>query len=197
MSFWTVATAVGLGGLLAITALVQPPGKVKRWVKSRDPCYYIATWTFFAPTPGVTDVRLLWREELVDGTVGPWHEVAPPRLGILRGLWNPTKRARKVVRDCSGRLKAARERDEDELFMLSVSYLLILHHVVGLPRSPLSAARQFALVETQGADDEDGPLDLLFASPWHDLPGANRDLKPGMGKPPELVVPAACWALSR
>jgi hypothetical protein len=187
-----VAAALGFGALLAITAAVQPiRWKSRRWVKDRDPCYYIPTWTFFAPTPGVTDVRLLWREQLVDGTVGPWHEVAPPCQGILRALWNPTKRARKVVFDCRARLKGARDGDRGELFMLSVSYLLILQHVVRLPASPLGAARQFALVETQGADDENGLLELLFVSPWHALPGARRDLEPGASNRPEPVGPAA------
>jgi hypothetical protein len=192
MSFWTVAAAVGFGGLLAITAAVQlPSSKFKQWVKTRDPCYYIPTWTFFAPNPGVTDVRLLWREQLVDGVVGPWHEVEAPRQGLLRGLWNPTKRARKVVYDCRRRLQAARERDQDELFMLSVSYLLILQHVVRLPGSPLSASRQFVLLETQGADDEDGLLKLLFVSPWHDLRGAGRGLEPRSREPVEAVGRAA------
>jgi hypothetical protein len=192
MSFWTVVAAVGFGGLLAITAAIQRPGsRFKRWVKTRDPCYYIPTWTFFAPNPGVTDVRLLWREQLVDGVVGPWHEVDRPRQGILRGLWNPTKRARKVLHDCRRRLQAARDRDEDELFMLSVSYLLILQHVVSLPVSPLSASRQFVLLETQGTDDEDGLLTLLFVSPWHDLRGASRGLVPRSEEPLETVGHAA------
>jgi hypothetical protein len=193
MSLWSAAAALGFGGLLAITAAIQPIpwSKLRGWVKSRDPCYYVPTWTFFAPNPGVKDVRLLWREQLVDGNVGPWHEIAAPRCGLPRALWNPAKRARKVVFDCRRRLAHAREREQDELFMLSVSYLLILHYVVGLPASPLSAARQFALVETQGADDDDGLLELLFASPWHHLPGASRDLELGTSKPPELVGSAA------
>jgi hypothetical protein len=188
MSFWTLAAAVGFGGLLAITAAIQPPrSKFKHWVKNRDPCYYIPTWTFFAPNPGVTDVRLLWREQLVDGVVGPWHELERPSQGILRGLWNPAKRTRKVVYDCRRRLQAARERDQDELFMLSLPYLLILRHVVDLPASPLSASRQFVLVETQGADDEDGLFKVLFVSPWHDLRGASRDLAPPLRRPLETV----------
>jgi hypothetical protein len=192
MSFWSAVAALGFGGLLAITIAIQPPGwKFRRWVKARDPCSYVPTWNFFAPTPGVKDVRLLWREQLVDGSVGPWHEAAAPRQGILRALWNPAKRSRKVLFDCRGRLKEADESDRGELFMLSVSYLLILNHVLCLPASPFGAARQFVLAESQGADDEAGPLELLFVSPWHVLPGPHRDLEPEMGRLRELVGPAA------
>lgn len=192
MSFWTVAAAVGFGALFVISAAIQPIGwKTRRWVKDRDPCSYFPTWTFFAPNPAVADVRVLWREQLFDGAPGPWREIAAPRAGFLRAIWNPTKRARKVVFDCRGRLKGARESDRGELFMLSVSYLLILHHVIRLPASPLVAARQFVLVESQGADHKDGPIEVLFVSPWHDLSGASRELEPARSKVPELVGPAA------
>jgi hypothetical protein len=181
--------------LLAITAAIQPPwSTLRRWVKDRDPCAYIPTWTFFAPSPGVKDIRLLWREQLVDGTAGPWHEAVPPRQGLLRALWNPTKRTRKVVFDCRGRLKEAHTSDygeRGELYMLSVSYLLMIQHVTRLPASPFAAARQFVLVETQGADEEDGRFELLFVSPWHFLPGASRDPEPEREKGPEPVGPAA------
>jgi hypothetical protein len=63
--------------------------------------------------------------------------------------------------------------------------------VVGLPASPLSAARQFALVRTRGADDEGGLFELLFASPWHRLPPVSPDLGLDVSETPEPVGPAA------
>jgi hypothetical protein len=121
-------------------------------------------------------MRVLWRERLVDGTVGPWHEALAPRGGVLRAIWNPTKRLRKVVFDCKRKLERAGENRDDELFILSVQYLMLLRHVVDLPASALGAARQLALVKTQGADDdEDGLFELLFVGPWHALPGVDSE----------------------
>jgi hypothetical protein len=192
MTWWSVAAALGFGGMLAITAAIQPG----RWglrerVLARDPFCYVPTWTFFAPDPGVADARLLWRERLVDGTVGPWQEALPPPRGAWRAVWNPRKRARKAVLGCSSRMAAAGRSADDESVLLDLAYLMIVQYVVALPASPLSAARQFALVRTRGADDEDGLFELQFASRWHRLPPASSDLGPDMVGTPEPVEPAA------
>jgi hypothetical protein len=171
MSVWSVAAALGFAGMLVITAAVQPRSwGWRRRIDALDPCSYVPGWTFFAPEPAVKDVRLLWRERLVDGSVGPWHELAPPQGGLLRSLWNPTKRARKVVWDCGERVARAGASDCDGIAVLSLPYLMIVQCVNGQPASPLGAARQFAVVETQGADDQDGPFELRFVSAWHRLP---------------------------
>jgi hypothetical protein len=190
MTLWSVVAAVGFGALLVVTAAIQPT----RWrwrmlVKDRDPCSYVPTWTFFAPDPGVTDARLLWRERLDDGTVGPWHEAVAPTTGIQRALWNPTKRARKVAADCRRMIERGREGSDGELLVLSLPYLMILQHVVGICRSPLGVARQFAIVSTQGADDVDGLFDVVYVSSWHELPGASPRPE-AMSEPAELVEPA-------
>lgn len=194
MSVWSALAGLGFGGMLVITAAIQPHGrKLRRWVKERDPCYYLPTWTFFAPDPGVMDTRLVWRERLVDGTIGPWHEAVAPCGGVRRALWNPTKRARKVIFDLGRMLESRAQRSEDsELSMLSLPYLIILQHVVGLPVSPLGAARQFALLKTQGADDDgDGLFELLFVSVWHLLPDLGPDRRLGQGANAQPVDAAA------
>jgi hypothetical protein len=161
MSLWTLGAIFGFGGLLVVTAVVQPRRwSVWRWVRARDRFALVPWWTFFAPTPGVTDVRLLWREELVDGTVGPWHEAILPRSGFRRAVWNPTKRARKAVYDCGRSVSRTARGGDTALDLLSLPYLMILQRVLGLPASPLGRARQFAVVETQGASER---FDLRFA----------------------------------
>ena len=170
MSAWTVAAVLVFGAILVATVAVQP-GRW-RWrslVRARDPVGLIPWWTFFAPYPGTTDTRLLWRERLVDGAVGPWREAVPPPTGLRRAVWNPTKRARKAVWDCSLKIPPAWGRGDDAMAMLRLPYLMIVQHVVGQPASPRSASRQFALVATQGADHEDGLFELRFVSPWHRL----------------------------
>lgn len=192
MSLWTVAAAAGFGGMLVLTAAVQSRRwKLRAWLRARDPCAYIPWWTFFAPTPGVTDVRLLWREQLVDGGLGPWHEALAPSRGLRRAVWNPAKRTRKAVLDCGHGLAQEQDTTEGALAMMSLRYLLIAHYVMSRPASPLGARRQFAIVETQGADDQDGQFDLLFVSPWHRLPAAAGDPALEAGEVPELVESAA------
>jgi hypothetical protein len=192
MTFWSVAAALAFGGMLAVTAAIQP-GRwgVRDRVKAWDPFSYIPTWTFFAPDPGVTDARLLWREQLVDGTVGPWHEAEPPPGGARRAVWNPRKRARKAISGCSLRLARAGCSADDDLAVLDLAYLMLAQHVVALPASPLSAARQFALVRTRDADDEDGLFELEFVSRWHPLTRGAPDLGPDVSKSPNRVASVA------
>lgn len=168
MSVWTALAALGFGGLLTVTVLIQPVrwGWRKR-MKHYDPLFYVPIWTFFAPEPLVHDFRLIWRERLTDGTIGPWHEIEPPQDGLLRGLWNPKMRARKAVFDFGFGLVRHATGSDRRSAMLSLEYLGILQHVLGLASSPLSAGRQFAVVRTKGADSDDGALELQFASTWH------------------------------
>jgi hypothetical protein len=192
MSLWSVAAALGFGGMLVVTAAVQP--RSWRWhrrVEAHDPCGYVPAWTFFAPHPGVKDARLLWREQLVDGSIGPWHELAPPYGGLLRAVWSPAKRARKAVWDCGYKVARAGVGDPGGLDMLTLPYLMIVQYVTGLPASPLGAARQFVVVDTQGADNQDGPFELRFASAWHRLPGATPASRVEPSQLTELAQPAA------
>jgi hypothetical protein len=185
MTLWGLAAAVGFGAMLIVTAAIQPT----RWrsvVKDRDPCGYVPTWTFFAPDPGVSDVRLLWRERLVDGTVGPWHEAVPQATGVKRALWNPTKRARKVASEgwrMIERRRLGRQRSDEGVLELSLAYLMILQHVGGICRSPLGVARQFAIVTSRGADNADGPFEVQHVSCWHELPGVTAGREP-ISRPP-------------
>lgn len=191
MSLWTAGAALGFGGMLVLTAAVQPRRwRLRSWLRARDPCAYVPWWTFFAPTPGVIDMRLLWREQLIDGGLGPWHEALPPRGGVLRAVWNPAKRTRKAVYDCGQIVSRGGDSADVSLTVMSLPYLMVARYVVGLPASPLGAARQFAVVKTRGPDDGDGPFELAFVSPWHRLPGISVDLPLVTSELREAAVPA-------
>jgi hypothetical protein len=178
MSVWTVATGALCGAMLVVTAASQ----LRRfgwaqWLKRYDACAYIPAWTFFAPNPGVNDTRVLWREQLLDGTVGPWHEMVPPQSGLLRAVWNPTKRARKAVTDCGPMVVRMISRNKTSaLPMLGLPYLMIVQHMASLHGSPIGLARQFTVVSTQGSDTDDGLFELLFISHWHRQPGVGEDV---------------------
>jgi hypothetical protein len=120
---------------------------------------------------------VLWREQLIDGTIGPWHEMVGPQGGLLRAVWNPTKRARKAVTDCGPMAVRMIARNQRSVLpIIGLPYLMIAQHMAGLNGSPLGLARQFTVVSTQGADtDEDADFQLLFVSQWHRQPGVARD----------------------
>jgi hypothetical protein len=187
MSGWGVLATAFFGTLLVLSIAIQPHTSLRSRVKAWDPCYYLPTWTFFAPDPGVTDARLLWRERLVDGTVGPWHEAVPPATGLWRAVWNPTKRSRKVVFDWGRGLERRADPPDSEMFVLSHSYLMILQHLTGLSASPLGVARQFAVIKTQGADDAEGHFELVFVSLWHALPPPDRKASAAAGRSFEIT----------
>jgi hypothetical protein len=169
VSGWALAVAAGSAAMLAVTAATQLHGvRWARWLKAHDACAYIPAWTFFAPNPGVWDTRVLWREQLLGGAVGPWHELVPPSRGLRRAVWNPGKRARKGVNDCAAIIVREVARDESSaLPMLSLPYLMIVAHMAGRRGSPLGQARQFTVVHTQGEDAGEGFFRVRFVSHWH------------------------------
>jgi hypothetical protein len=178
VSAWTIASALVFGALLVVTAAAQPRSvKWAQWLKRRDACAYIPAWTFFAPNPGVNDTRVLWREQLIDGSVGPWHEMVGPQGGLLRAVWNPTKRARKAVTDCGPMAVRMIARNKRSVLpIIGLPYLMIVQHMANLHGSPLGLARQFTVVNTQGADtDPEARFQILFVSQWHRQPGIARD----------------------
>jgi hypothetical protein len=188
LSAWTIVCAVVFGAFILVTAATQLRRfRWAQWLKSHDACAYIPAWMFFAPNPGVNDTRVLWREQLVDGTVGPWHEMVSPRGGLLRAVWNPTKRARKGLTDCGPMaLRMIARKKESALPIIGLPYLMIAQHMTGLRGSPLGLARQFTVVNTQGRDTDDGLFELLFISHWHRQPGISAEVPLAAAPLPEL-----------
>jgi hypothetical protein len=195
MSAWTIVFGAVFAAMLVVTAAAQLRRfRWAMWLKRHDACAYIPAWTFFAPNPGVNDTRVLWREQLLDGTVGPWHEMVPPQSGLSRAVWNPTKRARKAVTDCGPMVvRMISNNKRSALPMVGLPYLMIVQHMTGLRGSPIGLARQFTVVSTQGADTEDGLFKLLFISHWHRQPGVGEDIPlaaPSLPERPDLVEQA-------
>jgi hypothetical protein len=166
-----IASGILCVAYLIVTALAQRPRfPWVRWLKGRDTFALIPIWTFFAPNPGTTDTRLLWRERLFDGTISPWHEVDPPTWGMLRAVWNPSKRIRKAITDASSILaRRAAAEPKNKLLLISIPFLMILRYVCSFPASPLVVARQFVLCQTSGADGEGTEPKLVLVSNWHAL----------------------------
>jgi hypothetical protein len=180
--------------LLALTIACQRPrAKFLQDLKYRDVAAFIPSWSFFAPNPGTTDTRVLWRERLVGGSLSPWHELLPPTGGALRGLWNPTKRQRKLLTDVGPMVvRMVMQNPKSEYTLISLPYLIMLHRVMSLPASPLVAARQFVVVQTTHEGTGEGELRPLFASRWHAVEHAGALVTDGpssveLAATPELV----------
>jgi hypothetical protein len=143
-----------------------------RWivaVRSWDILCMIPAWTFFAPRPGTTDTNLLYRDQLIDGTITPWRTVTTQKPGTLRWIWNPYRRRRKCLFDMSQNLQlfAAATRSVERI-VLDVAYIDLLTFVSRLPRNSLHVSTQFLLAYTPGPLKENQPQ-ILFISGFHPL----------------------------
>lgn len=106
---------------------------------------------FFAPTPSVHDLHLLYRDHLPDGEVSRWYEVqAAKPTKFICFLWNPGRRHNKALFDVAQHL--ARQINQHQLspeaVKLSVPYIMLLNFVSSLPRTGHVAATQFLLMRT-------------------------------------------------
>jgi hypothetical protein len=188
----TVIASVVAALWFGATAISQFRNGVGRWIKAHDPFALVPMWTFFAPNPGTRDLRLLWRDRLVDGTLAPWHELLPPDTGFRRALWNPWKRQRKAVFD-AGQLVAqiAAQSGDDPLVLVTFPFVMLLAAVSAMPASALSLARQFVIVDTAGSDDGPQEPRLILASHWHELTSSEDMSEPAPSKAPVLSGQAA------
>jgi len=145
-----------------------PVKRFEGFINNKTIVGVIPKWNFFAPTPGVHNFHLLYRDQLGNGSLGLWKEV---RFGkgktYLSWVWNPGKRIIKAAFDIVVTLaKIIEETKEREYIQVSVPYLTILNYISNLPASNLVAARQFALMQTSISDEKPR---LLFLSNLHRL----------------------------
>jgi hypothetical protein len=154
---------------LLLTALTQRRGwRLEQMLRARDVFSVLPLWTFFAPNPGTTDTRLLWREAFSTGATSHWHELSPPRRGgAWQAVWNPNRRIQKAIADAGALLAESRSREELDVVMLSVPYLMLLTYVAAQVGSAHGIARQFLLVQTSGDEPAFDEVTILVTSRWH------------------------------
>jgi len=155
-----------LGFWLAITVLYATP-LYERFAVKLMVRLFVPQWNFFAPIPGTHDPHLFYRDQLVDGRIGPWRECVEftGKRRASAPIWHPEKRAKKTLYDITTTL--TRENCTDpNLIKLSIPHLLLLNYVASLPRSLLSTATQFALIETCASDPKPN---IFFVSGLHSL----------------------------
>jgi hypothetical protein len=168
---FAIAVVVAVGALLFTAAAQFRTPRLERWARSRDVFLLLPMWTFFAPNPGTSDARLIWRESLGSRHFGPWHELSPPRAHPWRAVWNPNRRIQKAIADAGGLLAHA---GEAESTTVTIPYLLLLKYVAEQTGSPHAIARQFAVVRTSGEPPDFDEVRIVALSRWHAV-GNKRD----------------------
>ncbi|GAA2096322.1 hypothetical protein GCM10009801_65800 [Streptomyces albiaxialis] len=131
----------------------------------------IPVTTFFAPNPGNTDIHLLTRARMGDGSTTEWAEYPLIERRTLRHMiWHPSRRVEKLLPDAFSELKQVTlGEDRIERLQLTIPYLTMLNFVTHTCEQPPGARKvQFMLASSAGFDDREEPR-TLFVSEFHDL----------------------------
>jgi hypothetical protein len=123
-------------------------------------------WTFFAPTPGVHDYYLLYRDKSEGGELGTWHLVQPTQSRRWTScLWNPDKIQNKVLSDLVQILAGYHDppKDHGPAVMLTLPYLICLTMAIHAAPFSHGAFRQFVLARKRGLVTTDELLPVLIS----------------------------------
>ena len=153
---------------LIATIICQVDSRVARAIRTIDLSAIIPQWTFFAPTPSMTDYHLLYRDRYSDGTYSDWMEVVFDGRRWYRSIWNADKRRAKAVFDMIQSLVLSAVDNSAEEIKLSVPYIMFLQLVSKLPRANAPELTQFLIVESYGHIPKE-PAQSLFRSEFHRL----------------------------
>jgi hypothetical protein len=160
------AAAVLMFGWLALSVIGQIPCAFTRRIRRFDLCGLIPHWTFFAPVPGTADYFLLYRDQLLDGSLTDWREL--PLCDSRKPwhiIWNPRKREKKALFDLTSALMREVLAAPVEVAQFSVPYLVLLSYVSGLPRAFTGKGTQFLLMSS----DRGREPEALYTSMVHSL----------------------------
>jgi hypothetical protein len=168
MLAFVIGTVLGLWLLLSI--LNQFPLPFMRAIATYDRWFLLPVWTFFAPNPGSTDYRLVYRDFDRDETPSPWIEIPlVRRRAPLDAVWHPDKRRSKGIFDLGQHLLVLRHTYGDSAAIAATfPYVALLHYVDRLPRDGDVRYRQFMLVQTHGQYAGADP-DILLRSEIHSV----------------------------
>lgn len=162
-----VAFAVVVAWL--IITLVAQVTLIRRMIAPADLFAVIPSWTFFAPSPGIRDYHLVWREIDQEGSAS-WVNVP---LSLPRPkyafVWHPQKRTKKILSDAAQALHSLKQHQgfSDDQLQMTIPYLLLLRYSQLKSDKPRVAQGQFAVIASWGHDDPS--LEVSFVSGVHGL----------------------------
>lgn len=173
-----VAVLVLLAAWFLITVPHQLTNEYGKRVKRINMFALIPGWTFFAPTPGMTDYRILFRDRIGEEYT-EWREIEWCRPRRLRdAIWHPARHRTKLIVDCVNAFSTTLQEmqklgldveREPQSWMISVPYLALLNIAVSMPKlAPAATARQFAVIEQKPNAPTERPR-LIVCSSAHDL----------------------------
>ena len=149
------------------SVLVYVPNLTKI-IRSHDRLGLIPRWNFFAPNPARHDFHLLFRDQLPDGSMTEWREVASiAERRYWNFIWNPTKRKNKSLFDAINELLMHAKFSMPAL-KASIPYLTLLNYVSGLSRFGPVRFTQFLVMRSAGNQLRQ-KSEILFLSELHSL----------------------------
>jgi hypothetical protein len=126
----------------------------------------IPVFTFFSYVPD-REIWLLFRDRLCNQDLTPWKTVEYECNTVWKCFWNPDRRRQKAVMDLTGALLNFMVKQE-ELSLSSIvssrSFARLITYTKGLPRTRLTAERQFMIAATP-ISTGDQTVRILFISP--------------------------------
>ena len=107
----TIAVVGLLGGWFVMTAIVQYPNPIGRWLRAHDPIgHLLPGWNFFAPKPIQGDFAVWYRSwgatvdgrgEVVQASSTQWRELEGiERRRLTDAAVNPGRYTRKSIFSC-------------------------------------------------------------------------------------------------
>jgi len=146
------------------------------FIERHDLFMLLPRWTFFAPTPGMSDYHLLYRDQLEDGRLSEWVEIPiTEERKLYSFLWNPEKKSKKVLSDVVASLLQLSQLGirESTALMFSLPYLILLNVVVHHDRKRAGIKRRFVLAE-KFRDDGNPTVHVVLVSAFHPLEGTRH-----------------------
>ncbi len=167
-SLLDILVVAALPGLGAATVLFGLGGR-RHGLRFLHTIGLLPQWSFFAPTPGVQNLYLLYRDVHEGGEATAWrivHAMDADR-GRWTFVWNPRRRLRKALHDLVLGLPYGEHQDHPDQFKLSTPYLLIVHHLAGIPRLHGVLATEFLIMESRPYQPPTVALSAKHAIPSH------------------------------
>jgi hypothetical protein len=162
------------GAWLGLSVIFQFVTPSPRWVKHHGlfPKHVIPKWTFFAPSPGTVDYRVVFQDyRTEDEPIGGVREIPlHVNRSLLHAVWNPEKRRRKAIFDITQLLQQMQETPLERPnvgIQTTTPYLALLNIVMAIEtRAQDAHFRRFLLVYTRGFEGDVDPLPV-FVSSFH------------------------------